>query len=82
MQIIEVLLTMGDFEVTYRKNTTWRGYDVKDLEADHFACVLLMPRDLFIEEYNKGLSVRELSLRFEVPMGAVCMRISQLGLED
>lgn len=69
-------------EVTYKASTTSLRYDPKVLEAEHFACALLMPKDEFTFLYNIGNSPKWLAERFCVPLSMVYKRIEQLGLRE
>lgn len=55
-------------------------YEKMEIEADKFACNLLMPDDDFKAMFNRGLSIRELAIEYGVPIGAVALKMQMLGL--
>jgi Zn-dependent peptidase ImmA (M78 family) len=52
----------------------------QEIQSNIFAAALLMPKDIVLEEYKKGLTTEQMAIRFGVSKEAIAIRLSQLRL--
>ena len=78
----QALFATGEMHVSQSDFVSNRWHE---LEADHFAAELLMPRDLFIaalERHTPGLdAVREIAEEFETSLTSTAIRFANLSAE-
>jgi Zn-dependent peptidase ImmA (M78 family) len=63
----------------FRKRGAIRG-SFNELLADHFAVCILMPRQWVREKWAEVKDLDRISVIFDAPKSAVCIRLRQLGL--
>lgn len=75
------------FKVMFRDQTSSKGIDVNEIQANAFAAAILMPRNLIvskIKELDLDLSddnsIKKIADEFGVSLTAMSYRISNLGL--
>jgi len=77
-------------QILFRDDKTSEGSDWREIEANHFAASILMPRDILNKEINKLIqknsknylseyNVHELADIFEVSAISMSIRLSKLG---
>lgn len=64
----------------HHSNLSQKQQDRMEIQANLFASMLLMPREMFIEEYQKNRNIKHLSDVFQTSRQATEIRIKQLGL--
>ncbi|MBT0741934.1 ImmA/IrrE family metallo-endopeptidase [Campylobacter lari] len=71
---------LDEKHISFRDNVSSMGYDVKEIEANHFAASLLMPEKQIREEWAKTPYFDYMADKFKVSMLALSFRLNYLGI--
>ncbi len=70
----------GTSHISKRDLTTKQGTDSKEIEANHFAACLLMPKDEVQRMVNLGFALDSMANYFGISAIAMNVRLSNLGI--